>query len=43
MANKTRWEITGEIKPAGWLDYPITDYKILDNGFLRITLQRTRR
>ena len=37
MANKTRWEITGEIKPIGWLDYPITNYEILDNGFLRIT------
>ena len=37
MANKTRWEITGEIKPIGWLDYPITNYEILDNGFLKIT------
>ena len=37
MANKTRWEITGEIKPIGWLEHPITNYEILDNGFLRIT------
>ena len=36
MANKTRWEITGEIKPIGWLEHPITNYEILDNGFLRI-------
>ena len=38
MKEKTRWEITGELKPAGWLDYPITNFKILDNGLLRITL-----
>mgnify|MGYP003325714670 CR=1 FL=1 len=37
MANKTKWEITGEIKPIGWLEHPITNYEILDNGFLRIT------